>query len=400
MKLSQLFEDRPILFSAAQKTVIRTPTREFIKDNNIAQEDIDKAFSDIQKTPEFKKLISFGYTLNSSPLQKRRGTLNFKYKEPNGSLDGVHPSFVTCLITSQTREQKAIYDYFTGKPQEGHLDNKKIPSNVRPLQLSNKVPVSETLFGNLKIALQTAIGIQERRKKRISTKKSNKEKFTSDNGLANDQEVFISGLSSVNPLKKLEDGTFYLNMTKAVSSNPLCFDYKNESHFDKSLVFSDAKFSKHSEFSIQIFGNSDIKSFDYLPSLIDQIRKNNLKKVTLGLNFKIGTGDFSFKNLAKILKSKNFKFDSVSMFNRKKGLEELPLLSFNQIIKNGRWLLDSFAGVLAQKVTNGQITLNGERPYEPKEFIQNFNQFINGDIDVIDFQNYLLDVGLDKCATF
>jgi hypothetical protein len=400
MKLSQLFEDRPILFSAAQKTVISTPVAAYIRDNNIKQEDIDKAYADIQKTSEFKKLISFGYTLNSSAIQKKRGTLSFKFKEPYGSEDGVHQPFVTCLITSQVREQKTIFDYFSKKPVEGNFDNKRIPSNVRPLQLSNKVPVSETIFGNLKIALQTAIGIQERRKSKISSEKSNKEKFALANGLANGQEVFISGLTTVNPLKKLDDGTFYLNVSKAINGNPLCFDYKNESNFDKSLVFSGAKFNSNSDFRIQIVGNADIKSFDFLPSLIDQARKENLKKSILGLNFESPNVKFSFKNLAKTLKSKNFKFESITFYNYKRGLEDLPLLSLNQIIKNGRFLLDSYAGMLTRKIAEKKVVLNGEKQFDPKEFVSNFENFINGDIDVIDFQNYLLDVGLDKCASF
>jgi hypothetical protein len=56
--------------------------------------------------------------------------------------------------------------------------------------------------------------------------------------------------------------------------------------------------------------------------------------------------------------------------------------------------------MLTRKIAEKKVVLNGEKQFDPKEFVSNFENFINGDIDVIDFQNYLLDVGLDKCASF
>ena len=400
MKISQLFftEAKTISFDPHQKTVISTPVIQFIKENDIKQEDIDKAFNDAQKTKEFKKLISFGYTLNSSAIQKKRGTLNFEIDNTNNpDNEDIHPANVMCYITSQAREGKRVIGY-TSRKLSLEVRNTKVSTNVMPRQLSDKEPVSVTLFENLKIALNSVIALQEGRAKKIEKTEANLQKFKEDNGFENNQHVSLFGLASVNPLKKLEDGTFYLNASKANHSNYVLFDYGGQSSFDKSLVFSKAKFNNSSVFHFALASDPSvkIKSFDFLPSLIDQFRKENFKEEVHLLI----TQQISFKDLAKVLKSKNLKIDNI-VFGRGVKLTETPLLSFNQILKkHSKSVPFTFeAFTLEKEIDQHKVKpLNGEIKFEGFDFVSQFKQFINGDLSGIDFQNYLLDVGLENCA--
>ena len=341
MKLQSLLEAYVIPYDAGKKKNSSSVV-DFIKENGITPSDTAKALDIIKKSKEFQFVIDQDFEYASSALQEKRGVAYFE--SPNGN------DQLTFYPTGQVREASR------GGFQNQQFIAKPIPTEA-PVQVGDLPNVVDVMVANLKRGLKSYAALVGRRNKKSSegldAVDANMRKINAPTGL----RIFQDG----SPKKKIfevDEGVVYCKVDGWVT-------------IDFGDLPDVGDFSVHAVEGLTrvTIRGKNIKSFKGLEAFF---------KVPSFALF-LGAENINIRELAKIAPE---KFRDIFFENDPRNY---PLLSIHKLFQRDVAMWE-FA----------HSTLKNDP--QVKEIIDRLNNIKRGNGDELDFQDWLIDNNLTKCA--
>lgn len=345
MKLDNLLFEADIKFENGK---ILTAILDFIKANNITEQDCKEALAIVKRSQEFKEILALGFTDSSGPVQMKRATFEFspnKYSPNYENLSGGRYVF-TCFPTGLVRA--AVLGQ--SKPMELKVEE--------PTQISKGVSAAEAMAENLKMTIKTAINkvhtAINKKTNAANRHASDKAKFEAL-GLPEGLEIRV-GSGKYNFIKKNKDGTFSIKLNGS-ESLVIKMPELTELPIQISEIKSNESVSIHLD-------APKLKNFSGFPKAIDELWILGPDQVPLVASY--------FTSLTRLYLNSAKQYDL-----------NTPLMSLTKIkgLKHFRYY-SSF--------------LNDDE----KAVLSAIEDYLNGRKDELDLQDAFLDVGYDKAAKF
>lgn len=343
MKLQSLLEAYVIPYDASKKKN-SSSVIDFIKENGITPSDTAKALAIIKRTNEFHFVETCEFEYMSSPLQEKRGVVYFE--SPNGNEQ------LTFYPTGQVREATR------GGFQNQQFIAKPIPTEA-PVQIGDLPTVVEVMVANLKLGLKAYADLVDRRKGRelkgLDAVDAAMRKINAPEGL----QVYLAGSFS-KKIFEVDEGYLFC---KVPESSGVVID------FGDLKDVGDFEVHRADGIGHITLRGKNIQSFKGMEAFF---------KVPFYSLFLSAEG-VSLRELAKIAPEKARDV----FFNNDP--RNYPLLSVPKLFQRNV----AMAEYVDARIKNDPQVI---------EIIQRLNDIKKGKGDELDFQDWLLDNNLNKCA--
>lgn len=347
MKLNALFEAYTIPYDFTKKKNASSNIT-FIKENGIAEKDVFAAIDVVKKSKEFKKIESMEFEYRSSALQEKRGTLYFE------SLDG--NTQLTFYITGQMRiARRGGYDndQFMGQPI------KTLP----PTQIGDKPTVEEVLIENLVKSMTSYLDQLDRKGAKADDAMAMVDERMKKFGFPEGFRLYIESAPKQAGYLENDEGLVYMNAKAGGTLGNVMIDYGDNPDPGKNVEIHGVE----GVWRVTLRGKH-IKSF-----------KGIEKIFTSGmLVLMIDCDEIDLKELARIApeKAKHLMFLRNPL--------NYPLITALKLFN-----------------TSSEISKSADKRLftdEIKKVMIDLNAVKKGTLDIIDFQDSLIDAGHDIAA--
>jgi len=348
MKLSSLFEAYIIPYDFTKKKN-SSSISDFIKGNNISASDISTALNKIKSSSEFKKVISYGFVYKSSALQEKRATLYFESEDGNTQ--------ITCYATGQARRANR------GGYNNSQFIASPIPT-LPPTQLEDPSKTVAVLLANLKSSMQSVLNKFEKRDSYKNDGMAVVDERMKKLGFPEGFRIYLDGAFKQDKYIYMDEGQVMINAKAGGNIGLTVLDFGKNPELGPNVDFGDVQ----GIWKLIIRGEN-IKSYKGL----EKFFKSGLLAIV------VDTPNVNLKELAKTMTSNNIKnvYFAVNPL-------EIPLMSLPKICQHTEFDKNGDTRLLKNK--------------DVTDTLEKINKVINGDLDILDLQDELLDAGFTKAA--
>ena len=349
MKLSALIESYTISYDFTKKKN-SSSVIDFIKLNEVKIADIQKAMDHVKKSKEYQKLIDAGYVYKSSALQEKRATMYFESEDSN--------SQITCYATGQARRAN----------RGGYNNSQFIASPIKtlpPMQWVDDSKAFEVLTTNLISSIKSVLQTFENKGKRAADGLSVVDERMKNLGFPEGFRIYIDSAMKNDKYIWMDEGQVMINAKGGGAIGNLVIDFGDNPELGPNVDFGTVE----GIWKVVLKG-TNIKSYKGL----EQVFKPGM------ISLDIHTEAPNFKALSKIMGSNNIRKVYFYVDPRK-----IPLLSIPKICHEE---VDIGKSADARLIRDTQIT----------EIMEKLTDVVKNKMDALDFQDYLMDQGLDEAA--